>query len=652
MRNEVAMTMTVTLLLVGGAAGAATAPPGAVYPPTVSLDDVRERLARGRQAHPRLLADEAGFAALKGRLAADPLQRALAEALLKQADALADVPPVKHEMEGRRLLGKSRLALRRITLLAMAYRLSAENRYLERCRREMLTVAAFPDWNPSHFLDVGEMTLALAIGYDWLYGALDPQARTAVRTAIVAKGVSLPEPSRHTGWVKATNNWGQVCHGGLVAGALAVMEDEPELAAATVLRAVQNVPRAMAAFAPDGSYPEGPGYWSYGTTYNVLLIAALESALGTDLGLCQAPGFSRTGQYLPLVTGPSGQTFNYADGGAGRGVEPALFWLARRFGRPDWLCQDRQLLPGLVARLAARDAAAQSDRFLPLLLLWMDGPPDDDAVRMPRHWSSGGHVPITVHRSSWRDPNAVFVSLKGGSPKAPHGQMDTGSFVLDADGVRWAMDLGAEGYHGIESRGMSLWSSEQTSDRWRIFRQSNLGHNTLVIDGKPQQVAGNGRIVRFAAGDDFPHSVVELTGVYATQATGVWRGVALLPSGRVLVRDRLEGLVPGSVVRWGMITPASPTLGTGAAVTLAKGTARLRLEAHLPAAVRWTSYETAKPPQEWDSPNPGTVMIGFETAAPASGRVDLAVLFTPGSRQDAAPDRIPPIEASPLEWKP
>jgi hypothetical protein len=287
----------------------------------------------------------------------------------------------------------------------------------------------------------------------------------------------------------------------------------------------------MAAFAPNGSYPEGPGYWSYGTTYNVLLIAALESVLGTDFGLSLAPGFSQTGEYLPLATGPSGQTFNYADGGAGRGVEPALFWLARRFARPDWLLQDNELLTSHSARLSAKDAAGGGDRFLPLLLLWLDHTSADAPVRMPLHWSSGGHVPISLHRSSWTDPQAVFVGLKGGSPKAPHGQMDTGSFVLDADGARWALDLGAEDYFGIESRGMKLWSSEPGSDRWTIFRQSNRGHNTLVIDGQSQQVGGNGTIVRFSTAPAWPHSVVDLSSLYAGQAKAVLRGVALLPLG-------------------------------------------------------------------------------------------------------------------------
>jgi len=461
--------------------------------------------------------------------------------------------------------------------------------------------------------------------------------------------VRLPETTKHTGWITASNNWGQVCHGGLVAGALAVMEDEPDLAARTVHRALRNLPRSMAAFAPNGSYPEGPGYWSYGTSFNVVLMAELESALGTDFGLCQAPGFSRTGEYMPLVTGPSGRTFNYADGGDGRGLEPAQFWLARRFGRPDFLLQDLPLLADQAKRLSTRDAGSGGNRELPLLLVWADSLGDGVPIRLPLHWSSGGHVPVTLHRSSWTDPNAVFVGLKGGSPKAPHGQMDTGSFVLDADGVRWALDLGAEGYHGIESRGMSLWSSEQGSDRWTIFRQSNLGHNTLAIDGALQQAAGTGRIVRFSDAAGFPHSVVDMTTVYAGQAKGVWRGVALLPSGRVLIRDRLQGLKPGAAVRWGMITPGVPALGDGLALDLAKGDARLHLDARLPEGTRWQTYETAKPPQEWDSPNPGTVMVGFEAAAPASGTLDLAVLITPGSRLAAAPDTVD-LATAPLAW--
>ena len=78
--------------------------------------------------------------------------------------------------------------------------------------------------------------------------------------------------------MRATNNWGQVCSAGMVAGALVTYEDEPELAAEIVHMGIHAVTRSMKAYAPKGSYPEGPGYWSYGTSFNVVLLAELEHA--------------------------------------------------------------------------------------------------------------------------------------------------------------------------------------------------------------------------------------------------------------------------------------------------------------------------------------------------------------------------------------
>lgn len=436
---------------------------------------------------------------------------------------------------------------------------------------------------------------------------------------------------------------------GLVAGALVTMEDDPELAATTVHRALHNVPRSMAAFAPKGSYPEGPGYWSYGTTYNVLLIAALESALGTDFGLDKAPGFNRTGEYINEVTGPSGEFFNYADGGARRGAQPALWWLAHRFGHPDWLLFERGILRARLRHFSPKNAGGQSDRFLPLALLWMTNPaPKNAPISMPLAWNGEGHTPIAVFRSSWTDPKATFVALKAGSPSAPHGQMDTGSFVLDAEGIRWAVDLGAEGYHGIEARGMNLWSSRQDSDRWKIFRQSNLGHNTLVIDDQPQVARGFAKIVRFADDPAFMHAVADLSAVYAGQAKSVHRGVALFPSREVWIRDRLTGLRPGARVRWAMITRSKPGPVAGTTVELRQGAARLTLRAVIPSGIIWRIVDCATPAHEWDSPNRGTTMLVFEAVAPASGVLDLGVLATPGTCHDSRLDSLP--QDPPAAW--
>ncbi len=589
---------------------------------------VAAALRRTPPTHPRLFADAAGFAALKAGAAANPFARAALGRLLHDEDQMLSLPPNTRKMTGRRLLGVSRSVLHRVSTLAMAYRLGGNPDHRDRCAAEMLAAADFTDWNPSHFLDVAEMSLALAVGYDWLYPDLEPATRDALAAALLEKG--LRTSLQHTGWVKASNNWGQVCHAGMLAAALALRERDEELAIRIAHRAIVNLPRPMRAFAPNGCYPEGPGYWSYGTDFNVLALALLEGVLGSDFGLAALPGFAATAAYPDLVTGPSGMTFNYADGGMGRDTDCATWWFARRFDRPDLLAYFEK--EAFLRYCSARPAAPgrRANRLFAFTLFWLRPVPEGTVPRAPLTWHSEGPVPITIQRTSWDNPTALFVGLKAGSPSAPHGHMDAGSFVFDAEGVRWAYDLGAEGYHGIESRGMNLWSNAQHADRWRIFRLSNHSHNTLVIDGQPQFAKGAARVLAFREGPE-SEAVLELTPVY-TNASKVIRTGTLPASGGYRLTDTLEGLRPGVTVRWGMVTHAAPGPERTGTLTLSEAGKRLRLRAlHDPATV-WKTYETARPPNEWDSPNPGTVMVGFEAIAPASGALTFSVLFTPGGR--------------------
>ncbi len=250
--------------------------------------------------------------------------------------------------------------------------------------------------------------------------------------------------------------------------------------------------------------------------------------------------------------------------------------------------------------------------------------------KMPLHWYSEGETPITIHRSSGDAVDATFVGVKAGSPSANHGQMDIGSFVLDADGVRWWHDLGAEGYHGIESRGMNLWDRGQDSDRWKIFRQSNAGHNTLLIDGQLQRAAAHGHVVDFSDRPEFPHTVVDMSPVYKGQAESVRRGIALLPSCEVLIQDEIKGK-PGSRIRWGMITRSTPKKSGAGELLLRERNRKLTLRLLTMPEASWQVIDISKPQNEWDSPNRGTSIVAFETTIPESGSITLAVLATPGS---------------------
>ena len=55
---------------------------------------------------------------------------------------------------------------------------------------------------------------------------------------------------------------------------------------------------------PDGAYPEGYGYWGYGTSFNIMFLSAMEKVFGKEYGLHNKSGFFKTAEYLENMTGP------------------------------------------------------------------------------------------------------------------------------------------------------------------------------------------------------------------------------------------------------------------------------------------------------------------------------------------------------------
>lgn len=571
-------------------------------------------------AHPRLFLPAGGEEAIRQRVAIDPVWKSLQAGLLAEADRQLATKPVERVLIGRRLLDKSRTALSRVTHLGLAWRLTGEKKYLERARAELLAVSAFADWNPKHFLDVGEMTAAVGIGYDWFYNAFDEPTRRTLREAIVVKGLKTSQTTN--AWTKATNNWNQVCNGGITIGALAVAETDAALAAELIARAVNTVPISMREFSPDGAYPEGPGYWGYGTTFNVLLISALQSVLGTDFGLTQQPGFLATADYYLHITGPSGYYFNYSDcGRGGQGVAAAMFWFAAQRKESYLLWNE---WPKIAATAAKKSGRSGRDRTDPMLMLWMAPTQVKPTMPSALSWSAQGVTPVAFHRSAWT-ADASFVAIKGGSPSASHAHMDIGAFVMDADGVRWADDLGMQDYHSIESQGLNLWGKGQDADRWKIFRLGTSAHSVIMVDGQQQRFDGKAPIVLAKTG----RTVVNLDRIYEGQLASARRGVVLQDDRSVLVQDEFKALGKAAKVRWAMVTRADVKIDGAGHATLTQEGKKLGFRVVEPAGAVVKIYPTDPPPAATDAPNPGTRMVGFEVAVGAGGAQRIVVQLVP-----------------------
>jgi hypothetical protein len=588
-------------------------------------------------AHPRILLLRGEEQRILHDVGTDPLRRKLHEAIIAGANEMLVLPPIERIQIGRRLLDKSREGLRRSFFLSYAWRTTRDERYLRRAERELVTIARFSDWNPSHFLDVAEMTTAMAIGYDWLYDGLSDSARAAIRAAILHKGLEPSLDSKYNSWLTVSNNWNQVCNAGMAYGAMAVYEDEPALARTIIDRAIGSVVLPMADYAPDGAYPEGYGYWGYGTSFNVMLLGALRGVFGTDFGLAARPGFLKTAGYLENMTGPTGAAFNYADSGPGGGLEPAMFWFAETLRDPGLLFVERARL----AQVGAKRLAAE--RLLPAAMVFGKGI-DLRAATAPKPllWTGGGKNPVALMRTSWTDTSAIFVGIKGGSASDNHAHMDAGSFVLDADGVRWAMDFGAENYNQIEQAGVDLWNRSQGSQRWQVFRYNNLAHNTLTANGAMQDVAGRATITGTSSSPNFLAAVVDLSPAYATSLARATRGIALVDRNHVVVRDELETLAHPTTIRWNLVTPAAVRITGPRSAELTRDGRSLRLTVVGPAAVAMKTWPTTSP-HAYEASNAGTTMVGFETTLPEHSAGTITVLLEPGPATNRARTPVPPL---------
>ena len=579
-------------------------------------------LAGLRPEHPRLLTTGADWQKLQRRRQNDAELDALLQHLVEDARAILGEPAIVYKKEGKRLLAVSRSTLRRVELCSFAYRLTGDKAFLDHAEQDLLTVAAFKDWNPPHFLDTAEMTAAVALGYDWLFADLPPATKATLRQAIIEKGLT-PGLDPHNSWFHATMNWNQVCFGGLTLGALAIADEQPAIARELLTLAQKDNPNGLKPYTPIGIYPEGPGYWSYGTTYQVLMISALESALGTDWNLPKYRGFLASAAALVEQTGPTGRPFNFSDGGDGIAFEPTLFWFALRLHYPALVCFQAEILRHKLARTAS---GQKDDGLNPLLAFWLEGLPQEIPVpTLPLAWHGDGPNPVGVFRSSWTDTNALFLAFKGGSASVNHAHMDAGSFVLDADGVRWASDLGAQDYNSIESKGWALFNMKQDSDRWRVFRLNNFSHNTLTLGGQLHSAKADARIISFNANS----ATVNLTAIFGGQAGSVLRHFHVSDDRRVDIRDDIATASPGLTVRWQMVTHAKISADQNTA-TLRLAGKSLTAKIISPAGATF-EIASAQPPDDGvNEPNPNTQILVVNTAVPAAGNLTLEIELQPG----------------------
>lgn len=546
-------------------------------------DDVIALLKENNASHPRIIATESDFDRIKQMIdGGEPTVAKWYQDIIKQGEKHLAMPVVTNDLpDGRRMIG-SRQVGPLVINLGMLYHLSNDpvkkEAYKARIWEEVSTAAAFPNWNESNeFLNTAEFMEGLAIAYDWMYDEWTPEQRKLLEDAIIQKGLvkSLEAYNNNVWWIHTyprANNWNAVCNGSTSLALMAIGDIDREIELPSrekvsmekfggklldiAFNALEDF--ILLEFTPDGAWSEGPSYWKYTFEYLVKFMSSLETALGTCYGYDQTPGLDKTA-YFPIYLSGEVGALNYGDASNNKVIAAEELWVAKKYG------DNRLASIHLDSKTKNKNAGSEFE------LLWYE--PDayipNQKPELDQYFSG---TEVATFRSKWDDPSTSFLGLKAGNNVVSHGHYDLGSFVYEALGQQWAIDLGKDDYN---LPGYSNYEKE----RLTYYRLNPEGHNTLVInpDGTAQQnIKAFSKIERMESKPRGGFAITDLTEAYKSQVVAAKRGVMLYSNRtRAVIQDEVTFISP-SEAYWFMHTESQVEISEdGKSAILSKGGEKL-----------------------------------------------------------------------------
>lgn len=548
---------------------------------------------------PRLVLNKKLEKNLKRKLKSDPVVQNMYRAIKLNAELVFDKPIINlntpmEERSQNNQLDISREMLLRMSVLGMVYRIEKDQKVLNRINQELLAVCNFPTWFPKHFLDVGEMSLAVALAIDWAADGLPQKTIDLAKRSLIEKGIkpSWPENGSTPNWAYGSSNWNQVCNGGMVAASLAIAEIDPELAAKTIYRAIDGMVNALHEYGPDGVYPEGATYWGYGTAFSVITAAMFESALGTDFGMLAYPAFKESAVFRMLSNAPSGLMYNFADSGTkrGRNGDLTLAWFASKTGNKTFFEEDYFL--------KAPEEMGKLSRHAGPALVWLAQFEQKGEEVLPTAWKGDGANPVVFFTGGENDSHEYYFGGKGGRGAVNHGNMDAGSFVFELNGVRWSVDPGRTSYGRIERTGFKLWGRCQDCDRWKLMNKHNFGHSTISVNNQLHVASGLATIVDFQKGDK-PEVTIDMSPTFEGQLKSAQRRFVKDSPESLLIEDNIETTDQTELITWQLMTLADVEIIDGGAILRQDGKS-LKVENLSHPELTFSIISLDPPPHELD----------------------------------------------------
>lgn len=629
---------------------------------TVTADEIIASLTEKHpnNAHPRLMITQSSLPELRNKVKTDAKCIKWMDDLLGLCEEYLAADPLPYgRTDGVRMLVTSRKACDYIWNLSFAYLMTEDTKYAEGARQVLLNVCGdnFPDWNPYHWLDVAEMTAAVALGYDWCNDYLSEDDKKIIINGITEKGLkpgldelNLKEGIEHSSgyWANPENNiypsnWVSVCSGSLIMGALSVADESEELKTLTgdiLTKCLEKEKDMVAAFSPDGAWKEGPTYWRYAYKYLSFALDSLKSALGTDYGLTKSPGLHH-GAYFIIGMTASVANFDLANSDYHALDCPQLMWLSKCY-------EDKALTRYRTWFLEEYGYKAGFNDiiwYMPEYAGELSSIPTETNTRIS---------PIATTRTGY-GKEEFYVGFHGADDGGGRVvDMDAGTYIIDLFGKRWIIDSGTEShtYHSYE--GVKLRD---------YYRMRAEGHNTIVVNPgyyEDQNYYALKDIDRYEYNDRYTLMASDFTNVYAFKGVERFKRAVTVDkvAASTRVQDEIKFVVPSELYSFVHLggTAEIASDGRSAVITMDNqkmsvqliGDSSLRLEKMNAVALetspnplalgvgtddsaRWKLYIHAEDITNAEYALIFTPLCGNETAVSADGLEDIDGLTLPVS---------------------
>lgn len=483
----------------------------------------------------------------------------------------------ENQLSGYNLTGVPANGRSAIEQFAILYQVTGKKEYAERCWQQLELMVGKNrglDWGEASngFLDAAMVTYSVAFAYNFIRDTLTEEQKAQTIRALYEEGFYYFKTLTNVNVLLHGNNHCLLICGNLAIAALSTLSyegkldvtvkgntstiDVQEMSVEIITTALKFLQTGLVHYSESGGFPEGPAYSIYAHRNMVHLLATLRNLYGEEngkiysFGLSDIKGIMDYTNYPLYTSTPNYETFYYAESEYSNN-QPALMWYTR--------IDETNINAAVLSKLAD-----ENEQYNISNLLWYT-PGLFDKINLhemdPLDYLLEDHE-LATFRSAFGDEMAIFTGLKGfdsDSGAYTHRNLDSGTFEIYAYGERFIGNFSDEKYSGEYEVPNGFWDYDY--QRWTYYRKSAQGQNTLVFNPEKNPVLQQdpnkyASIIDFQSNQNGGYAVIDLSDVYNTEATSVYRGLKFFENrSKIMIQDEFE-LRDSSTVYWSAHTEA------------------------------------------------------------------------------------------------